>query len=83
MQIQTTRSIDPDTMSVTVTVGPDDVDQAFTNQTDPDEILFYSLFGPGWDKLSQSEKMTALASLAQILERASQVSVTFGSAEPK
>lgn len=77
MQITTVRSIDPDHMQVTVEIVALDVDAAFTSQTDPDEVLFYNLFGPGWDKLTSSEKMTALSALAAILERASALEVAF------
>lgn len=83
MQITSVRAIDPARIQVTVEVTTADIDQAFTTQPDPDELLFYNLLGPGWGQLTSSEKMAALSTLAGILERAAVITVTFDSPSPK
>ena len=84
MEVTARRAIDPATMDVQVNVTEADVQAAFADATDPDEELYYKLFGPEWTKMPNSGKLEALTALAGRLERKGiKVSIVVGAPEPK
>jgi hypothetical protein len=72
MELQTNRTIDPDSLRASLTFMAEDIDLAFTNQTDPDEQLFYDFFSPTLKSRPVSEQLLIFQKVAALAEAAAQ-----------
>lgn len=68
MNLNATRQIDPNRLTVGITFEPDDFERAFGAAPDPDEQLFYDLLGPGFKEKPVSAQLERLAALAALVE---------------
>lgn len=82
MKISTQRDIDPDLVNCVVEFDAADIQAAF-DVADPDEDLFFSIFGPGFAKLPVSAQLSLLSVLAELAERAASLDLAAGMPEPK
>lgn len=85
-QFSSQRTIDPTMVTASVTFNEQDIADAFFNQQDPDEQLFFDLYSPQWNKLKISEKLSILAKVAALGEpkpQATTLNVSLGQPQPK
>jgi hypothetical protein len=85
MQITYSPAVAPLRLSVSVVFEAADLNAAFTNQTDPDEELFYAAFSEEWENNSTSKKLEILSRIARLAEdaQAKALNMTAGNTEPK
>jgi hypothetical protein len=79
------RSVQPQVASGAWGFTTEDLHKAFAAQTDPDEDLFYALFGEEWDALKPSQKFLICSKIAALVEgeAATGFAVGQGRVEPK
>lgn len=67
MQLNSTRNVEPPSLRGSFEFTEADLTAAFAS-ADPDEDLFYAVFGPKWAAKPVSEKLTLLARVAALAE---------------
>lgn len=85
MNITVGRTVDPDSINAQVNFDSTDIDAAFTNQADPDEVLFYELYSPTFHTRPVSEQLGVLQRVAALAEagRAANIVITGGTTVDK
>lgn len=68
MLMNTIRKSDEPKVSGSFDFLPADIAKAFTDQSDPDEILYYQLFSSEFEELPISQRFLLLARVAALVE---------------
>ena len=83
MDLIVTRAVQPLRISGTVVFETADIKAAFTQQSDPDEDLFYDAFSEAWDAAPLSAKLFTLSRIASLAEAQASNLRLSGVVEPK
>jgi hypothetical protein len=67
MNLESSRTVEPPSLRGSFGFTEADLTAAFAN-ADPDEQLYYDVFGPKWAAKPVSEKLTLLARVAALAE---------------
>lgn len=67
MTINSSRTVEPPSIGGSFAFTEADLTAAFAN-ADPDEQLYFDVFGPKWAAKAASEKLTLLARVAALAE---------------
>ena len=70
MNLTAQRKVEPLLISFSGSFEEKDIIEAFEQQTDPDEMLFYNAFSSYWNNAPMSERLTILARIAKLAEDA-------------
>jgi len=82
MEINSTRTVQPETVRLSVNLNTEDVSAAFI-VADPDEELFFQLFSPKWLTLGAAEQLRTVARVIELAEQARSLGLTAAAPEPK
>jgi len=74
--LTTQQTADPLTTKGTFEFTADDLARAFQAPSDPDEILFFDLYGPDFESKPVSERFRILSDVARLAEAAQVLGVT-------
>lgn len=68
MKATFSRGIDPLALVFRIEYSEEDLDAAFTDQSDPNEELYYAIFSDAFKAASASEQLAHLLKVAQLVE---------------